>query len=288
MTRDTGVGWIARLIVSDVKSPVPHSTRGTTLLVGSEYSHLIGCNPWRSCFELGQALSMGSGYPKSVAWGSLYPKPNVYGCCLKYHFPKCHPPVQSANVPKSIFLLPGFRSSPESDLMLRVQLKRLLLPLLSRPDLLFDACDFSGGACLPSTSHLNSPPWPHPHTASIKPSLPASVLFLPVPPTMTFSSKSSHSPSRHHSTVTWHLATFCFSFMHVSLYLDYEWGLPALDKQLPEICIKSSIATLLGLTFFSFSFLFLCGSYDRHSTFNAFFLSMRWLSAFTRQPLPKV
>lgn len=171
--------------------------------------------------------------------------------------------------------------------MLRVQLKHLLLHLPSRPGLLFDACDFLGGARLPSTSHLNSPPCPHPHTASVKPSLPASVLFLPVPPTMTFSSKSSHPPSRLHSTMTWHLAIFCFSFMHVSLYLDDEWGLPALDKQLPEIWIKSSIATLVGLTFFSFSFLFLCGSYDRHGTFNAFFLSMHWLSAFTPTAPPQ-
>lgn len=61
--------------------PMPHSIRGSTLPLGLEYSPLIGCNLCQTSLNLVQALSMDSDYPKSVAWGSLYPKQHADWCC---------------------------------------------------------------------------------------------------------------------------------------------------------------------------------------------------------------
>lgn len=74
-----------------------------------------------------------------------------------------------------------------------------------------------------------------------------------------------------------HLVTRYFLFMHVFLHLDYEWSLPAPDKDLPEIGIKSSVSTLTALTFFPL--VLLTVSCDRQSRILPVFKSTRYPNA---------
>lgn len=109
--RQDWTGWTGWWMVASLKSLMIHVQRHHFATETHTQLAVTPCNH----FGIKPGFVNGNRYPKSVTWRSLSPRWNVGRCPLIHHFPKGHPPVQSAQIPKSIFFLAS-PASPDANI----------------------------------------------------------------------------------------------------------------------------------------------------------------------------